>query len=72
MPLYEYKCVGIAGCGAISEQLEHHSAPTSKNCTECNKGTMERQISLGTFKFNDGQWRGSAEQVMKDMKRRGK
>jgi len=52
MPTYEYKC---NNCGAEYE-LIHNIHELVKICKECSKETLERLISLTSFKLLGTGW----------------
>lgn len=53
MPIYEYRC---SDCGHELESLQKLSDPPLTDCPECNKSTLQKQISAAGFRLSGGGW----------------
>lgn len=53
MPIYEYQC---AACGHQMEALQKMSDDPLKDCPECNKPDLTKQISAAGFRLKGGGW----------------
>lgn len=53
MPIYEYTCTD---CGSTLEKLQKMSDAPLKDCPECGKATLEKQVSAAGFRLKGGGW----------------
>jgi len=53
MPIYEYRC---SSCGHQLESLQKLSDAPLTDCPECNKSTLQKQISAAGFRLSGGGW----------------
>ena len=53
MPIYEYQC---SSCGHQLESLQKLSDAPLTDCPECNKSTLQKQISAAGFRLSGGGW----------------
>lgn len=53
MPLYEYACTA---CGQAFEITQKFSDPVLKDCPQCGKPALEKQISNTSFQLKGGGW----------------
>ena len=53
MPIYEYQC---SSCGHQLESLQRLSDAPLTDCPECNKSTLQKQISAAGFRLSGGGW----------------
>lgn len=53
MPIYEYKC---SICSRVEERIETFSSPKERDCPNCKRKTMFRQISKTTFSLRGEGW----------------
>ena len=53
MPIYEYQC---NSCGHQLESLQKLSDPPLTDCPECNKPSLQKQISAAGFRLSGGGW----------------
>lgn len=53
MPIYEYQCTS---CGHQLESLQKLSDPPLTDCPECNKPSLQKQISAAGFRLSGGGW----------------
>jgi putative FmdB family regulatory protein len=54
VPIYVYQC---SACDARIEEIQKFSDPAPEKCEKCEKkGTMEKQISAGSFELKGGGW----------------
>jgi putative FmdB family regulatory protein len=53
MPIYDYHCTL---CGADTEVMHKISDPPAKECPECGKAGLVKQVSAGGFRLSGGGW----------------
>jgi len=53
VPIYEYAC---AACGHTLEKLQKMSDDPLKDCPECGKDRLEKQISAVGFRLSGSGW----------------
>ena len=53
MPLYEYAC---GACGVVSEISHRLSEPSPRDCPECGKPALSKQISAAGFRLKGEGW----------------
>lgn len=53
MPIYEYQCTS---CGHKLEALQKMRDDPLKDCPECAKSTLEKQISAAGFRLKGSGW----------------
>ena len=53
MPIYEYQC---SSCGHQLESLQKLSDAPLTDCPECNKSTLQKQISAAGFRLSGAGW----------------
>ncbi|HEX4895613.1 MAG TPA: zinc ribbon domain-containing protein [Solimonas sp.] len=53
MPIYEYSC---QACGADTEVMHKISDPPARDCPECGKPALSKQVSAAGFRLSGGGW----------------
>lgn len=53
MPIYEYQCTA---CGHHLESFQKMSDEPLKDCPECHKATLQKQISAAGFQLKGTGW----------------
>lgn len=53
MPIYEYEC---QDCGHQMEAIQKISDDPLKDCPECGKASLKKQISAAGFRLKGGGW----------------
>ncbi|MDH5446628.1 MAG: zinc ribbon domain-containing protein [Gammaproteobacteria bacterium] len=53
MPIYEYEC---QDCGHQLEAIQKISDDPLKDCPECGKASLQKQISASGFRLKGGGW----------------
>lgn len=53
MPIYEYHC---QACGAETEVMHKISDPPARDCPECGKPALSKQVSAAGFRLSGGGW----------------
>jgi len=53
MPIYEYEC---QDCGHQMEAIQKISDDPLKDCPECQKAGLKKQISAAGFRLKGGGW----------------
>lgn len=53
MPIYAYKC---SNCGYTKDVLQKMSDPPLKQCPECHKDTMVKQVTVAGFQLKGTGW----------------
>lgn len=53
MPIYEYQC---ESCGAELEKLQKISDPPLRECPECGRQTLAKQVSASSFRLKGSGW----------------
>lgn len=53
MPIYEYRC---EACGAELEKLQKISDPPLRDCPECSRATLVKQVSASSFRLKGSGW----------------
>jgi putative FmdB family regulatory protein len=53
MPIYEYQCTA---CDHQLEKLQRVSDTDLRDCPQCNRSTLQRLVSLSSFKLKGTGW----------------